>query len=54
LKRARETGHIPVIIVSTKNQETDRVWGERQGAKSYLTKPVSEKELVTTIRQWAE
>ncbi|MBI3774825.1 MAG: response regulator [Gammaproteobacteria bacterium] len=45
-----ETAHIPVIIVTTKNQETDRVWGMRQGAKDYLTKPVSEQELIGKVR----
>ena len=45
LSKAQETSHIPVIIVTTKDQETDRVWGMRQGAKAYLTKPIDEKEL---------
>jgi len=45
-----ETSHIPVIIVTTKNQETDRVWGLRQGAKDFITKPVSENELMSKIR----
>lgn len=53
LTRAKETGHIPIIIVTTKNQETDRVWGTRQGAKAYLTKPVTERDLLNTIRQVA-
>ena len=44
-----ETKHIPVIIVTTKDQETDRVWGLRQGAKDYLTKPVDEKVLIEKI-----
>ena len=43
------TAHIPVIIVTTKDQETDRVWGLRQGAKDYVTKPVEEAELVSKI-----
>lgn len=43
------TGHIPVIIVTTKDQETDRLWGQRQGASGYLTKPVEAKLLVETI-----
>ena len=34
-----ETQHIPVVIVSSKDQQTDKFWGERQGAKGYLTKP---------------
>lgn len=43
------TKHIPVIIVSAKDQDADRVWGQRQGAKGYLTKPVSEGELMDKI-----
>lgn len=43
------TGSIPIIIVTTKDQETDRVWGMRQGAKDYLTKPVDEKLLLEKI-----
>jgi peroxiredoxin len=34
------TADIPIIFVTTKNQETDRIWGLRQGASAYLTKPV--------------
>lgn len=50
LSRDPVTQHIPVIIVSTKNMETDRVWGLRQGAKDYLVKPPSERELLNRIR----
>ena len=49
LTRAAETADIPVVIVTTKDQETDRVWGTRQGAKGYLVKPVDEASLITTI-----
>ena len=49
LSRDTATSHIPVIIVTTKDQETDRVWSERQGAKGYLTKPVDGKVLVQAI-----
>lgn len=49
ITRGEHTGHIPVVIVSAKNQDTDRVWGERQGARGYLAKPVSEKALIATI-----
>lgn len=49
LTKSPETTHIPVIIVTTKDQETDRVWGMRQGAKAYLTKPIDEKELYDTM-----
>jgi twitching motility two-component system response regulator PilH len=51
LSRNQETASIPVIIVTTKDQETDRVWGMRQGAKQYLTKPVNEAELIKAITQ---
>ncbi|MEZ5530703.1 MAG: response regulator [Porticoccaceae bacterium] len=51
LSKASETGHIPVIIVTTKDQDTDKVWGMRQGAKAYLTKPVSEKSLITVLQE---
>ncbi|MFO6203479.1 response regulator, partial [Pseudomonas aeruginosa] len=44
-----ETSAIPVIIVTTKDQETDKVWGKRQGARDYLTKPVDEETLLKTI-----
>jgi twitching motility two-component system response regulator PilH len=50
LSREPATSHIPVIIVTTKDQETDRVWGQRQGARGYLTKPVDGKLLVQTIQ----
>jgi twitching motility two-component system response regulator PilH len=44
-----ETQAIPIIIVSTKDQETDKMWGLRQGAKDYVTKPADEKELIGKI-----
>ena len=47
--RGDSTSHIPVIIVSSKDQDTDKVWGERQGARGYLTKPVNGNELVAVI-----
>ena len=43
------TAHIPIVIVSTKDQETDRLWGLRQGAKAYLIKDVSESELISCV-----
>jgi twitching motility two-component system response regulator PilH len=41
---------IPIIMCTSKNQETDRVWGIRQGAKDYVTKPVDAGELMTKIK----
>ena len=52
LTKGADTAHIPIIIVTTKDQETDRVWGKRQGAKDYLTKPVDEKVLLDTVERW--
>lgn len=49
LTRDPDTSHIPVIIVTTKDQETDKVWGKRQGARGYLTKPVEEAVLVRAL-----
>ncbi len=49
LTKDSETKEIPVIIVTTKDQETDRVWGMRQGARDFLTKPVAEKTLMDKI-----
>ncbi|MCB1734717.1 MAG: response regulator [Gammaproteobacteria bacterium] len=43
------TSHIPIIVVTTKDQDTDRMWALRQGAKDYLSKPVEEDELITKI-----
>jgi twitching motility two-component system response regulator PilH len=43
------TERIPVIIITTKDQETDKIWGMRQGAVEYLVKPVADNELVAKI-----
>ncbi|MFZ3193125.1 MAG: twitching motility response regulator PilH [Moraxellaceae bacterium] len=51
ITRGAETSKIPVVIVSTKDQETDRVWGRRQGASDYLTKPIDEPALMKVITQ---
>ncbi len=54
ITRGKTTAHIPIIMISTKNQETDRVWGKRQGAKEYITKPIDESGLVQIIRKVME
>ena len=51
ISKNAETKDIPVIIVTTKDQETDKVWGKRQGASDYLTKPVDETLLLETIQR---
>ena len=50
LSKDPATAHIPVIVVSSKNQETDRVWALRQGAREYLIKPVKEADLLGKIK----
>ena len=49
LARDEATKHIPVIICTTKVQETDKVWGLRQGARDYVTKPVDGPVLLAKI-----
>jgi twitching motility two-component system response regulator PilH len=40
---------VPIVMITTKSMETDRVWGLRQGARAFITKPVNEKELLACI-----
>ena len=51
LSKNESTKHIPIVMVTTKDQETDKVWGRRQGATDYLTKPVDEAVLLDTINR---
>jgi twitching motility two-component system response regulator PilH len=50
LSRDPRFSDTPIILCTSKNQETDRVWGLRQGAKAYLVKPVQKKELLDQIK----
>jgi len=49
ITRDEETKHIPIILCTSKNLETDRIWGVRQGARDYIFKPVDEKDLLSKI-----
>ena len=49
LTKDPKTSTIPVIMITTKDQETDKIWGMRQGAVEYLVKPIADKELVSMI-----
>ena|SRR5258706_310257 len=49
ITRDEETKNIPVILCTSKNLETDRIWGMRQGARGYVHKPVDEKDLLSKI-----
>jgi twitching motility two-component system response regulator PilH len=51
LSRQEETASTPVIIVTTKDQETDKVWAKRQGAVDYIVKPVQEKALLEHLNK---
>jgi twitching motility two-component system response regulator PilH len=52
LSRDPKTKSIPVVIVSTKDQESDRIWGMRQGAVDYLVKPVDSADLVAKANEF--
>jgi twitching motility two-component system response regulator PilH len=49
IARDPELAALPVIICSSKNQETDRIWGMRQGAQDYFVKPVDPQQLLARI-----
>ena len=51
LSRDPATASVPIVMITTKALETDRVWGLRQGARAFITKPVVERELLTCIHQ---
>ena len=51
LSRNPKTSSIPVIIITTKDQETDKIWGMRQGARDYIVKPANEKDLIERIHR---
>jgi twitching motility two-component system response regulator PilH len=49
MKLSDELKHIPVIMLTSKNQKTDEFWGKKQGANEYLTKPFDEKDLLDAV-----
>ena len=51
LSRNPATSAIPVIIITTKDQETDKIWGMRQGARDYIVKPATERDLIERINK---
>jgi len=50
LRKDPEVGSVPVIMVSSKDQESDRYWGEKQGATRYVTKPFTPDTLAEAIQ----
>lgn len=51
IKRDENLKKIPIIILTSKDQPSDKVWGERQGADEYLTKPFSTMELLFAVKK---
>ena len=49
ISRDADTKHIPIVLCTSKNQETDKIWGMRQGARDYVMKPVDKNELLAKI-----
>ena len=50
LSKDPATASIPIIVISSKNQESDRMWAMRQGAREYIIKPVKEADLLGKIK----
>jgi len=51
LKNSKEFGKIPIILVSSKNGESDRFWGLQQGADAYVVKPFTGEQLVGEVKK---
>jgi twitching motility two-component system response regulator PilH len=49
ISRDEETKNIPIVLCTSKSQETDKIWGMRQGARDYVVKPVNRAELLAKI-----
>ncbi len=53
LRRDSRTSKTPVVLVSSKNQDSDRAWGKRQGADEYLAKPFTSDQLLSVVSRFA-
>ncbi|MDQ9169290.1 response regulator [Oxalobacteraceae bacterium R-40] len=53
INRNEATKHIPVLILTSKDMETDRIWAMRQGAKEFITKPIDPNTLIEKVRALA-
>lgn len=54
LSRGEDTRDIPVVMVTTKDAETDILWAQRQGAKAYIIKPAQEQQLLGCVSKFVE
>jgi twitching motility two-component system response regulator PilH len=53
LRRDSRTSKTPVVLVSSKNQESDRAWGKKQGDDEYLAKPFTSDQLLSVVNRFA-
>ena len=53
LRRNPRFAKLPIVLVTSKDQDTDRAWGLKQGATEYITKPFSPTDLLATVRRHA-
>ena len=53
LRRDSRTSKTPVVLVSSRNQESDRAWGKKQGADEYLAKPFTSDQLLSVVSRFA-
>jgi len=51
ISRDAATKHIPIVLCTSKSQETDKIWGMRQGARDYVVKPVEFRDFIDAVRQ---
>jgi DNA-binding response OmpR family regulator len=51
IKKDEFTSDIPIILVTSKGQESDKFWGKRQGADEYIVKPFQIEELISTVKR---
>jgi twitching motility two-component system response regulator PilH len=52
LKKDERTRNTPVVLVTCRNQDSDRLWGKRQGADEYITKPFTRAELLSVVTRF--
>lgn len=51
IKKDEKLKNIPIIMLTSKTQASDKLWGERQGADEYLTKPCEPADLLNAVKR---
>jgi len=54
LKQEAATKDIPIILLTSKGQDSDRFWGQKQGADEYLVKPCHPKDLLSAVKKFLQ